>query len=248
MTDLPAQAGNDKISREMNSVHLAAHAFGANDIQTAFSILETEFSKQFYEDMPEIYRSELNPVIKAAFNDQLDDWARERLAQRLTDAGLPVIANGTSDRELLRILGAGQYRFGWILKKKAMPQPLGPQLSQERINMLKRVNDQLEKWEMWAAAEALVWDPHGDRGSKITLHEISSQTNDQIYAGVRIVFNAKSRIDGIPMKSLTLRNVNVYPYAYECIIGQSTDPKFSRRSKVVIDVNDRIIEGLKQTY
>jgi|GEM_PF-5103531 len=248
MTDLPAQAGNDKISREMNSVHLAAHAFGANDIQTAFSILETEFSKQFYEDMPEIYRSELNPVIKRAFDDQLDDWARERLGQRLTDAGLPVIANGISDQQLLRILGPGKHRYGWILKENAMPQPLGPQLTQERIDMLKRVNDRIEKWQMWAAIEALVWDPYGDRGSKITLHDIASQTNDQIYTGVRIVFNAKSRIDGIPMKSLTLRNVSVYPYAYGCFIGQSTDPKFSRRSKVVIDVNDRIIEGLKKTY
>ena len=248
MADLPAQAGNDKISREMNSVQLAAHAFGTNDIQSAFSILETEFSKQFYEDMPEIYRSELNPVIKAAFDNQLDDWARERLGQRLTDAGLPVIASGMSDQELLRILGAGQYRYGWILKKKTIAQPLGSRLSQEQIDLFKQLNQRLDKWEMWAAVEALVWDPYGGRESQITLHDISNQINTQIYAGVRIVLNAKSKVDGTPMQSLRLRNVNVYPYAYECTIGQSTDPKFSKRSEVIIDSSDRIIRGLKKTY
>ena len=242
MMNTPAQAGNEKAANQDASVLKAIDALKSNKIQDAFELLETAFSKRFYADMSVIHRTQLNPAIKQAFDQSLNQWTREVFADRLTQAGLPVIASGISDQELLRILGNVNSRYEWRLSMKGKLENLGLRLTKERVEELRTMARHPKSLQIWTATDALTWSPSELRDSLIADEET------EVKAGVRIVFNDKSDVSTDESQLLKFHNVDLFPYASGCMINISDNRKLSVRQLVVVDKNDQIVEGLKKRY
>lgn len=224
----------------MDAIARAIASFNENYIDEAFRTLESVFTHRFYPEVPFILREELDAAIEQAFDRIKASTSDAKyvipLADKLTQAGLPVVQNGISDRELLRVLGIANPSYDWQWRPGMHPSRLVTVLTEELLDELQKTVRLTPFWEMRAVTSFLVWSVTEGRESKVQA------------GGARIELTRESKITGTPKQSLHLHNVNVYPYVTGCMVLRSNRRGFSNRKEVTINLYDKIAHGLKKTY
>ena len=220
----------------MDAISRAIASFNENYVDEAFRVLESVFTYRFYPEIPLILREELDPAIGQLFDRMKRDEPKYviPLADKLTQAGLPVVQNGISDRELLRALSVANPSFDWQWRPGMHPTRFVTVLTDELLDKLQKTARETPLWEMRATTSMFVWN---------MTEESKVQTG-----GVRFELTPESNITGTPKQLLHLHNVKLYPYVTGCMVQRSSRRGFSNRKEVTINMYDKITHGLKKTY
>lgn len=234
-------AGSDKASSKADGVLLAVHALNNSNFNEAFNTLGAVFSsRRFYPEMSHVFREQLKPAIETAFNELTVRGDQIMFGERLTEAGLPVVANDISNQDLLTILASlnPRYEWQWPVEtdpKKAKPQMLAVRLDDECLEKYKHKATQPKNWTMRAEIDVLTWMPTTLGKAKISP------------GGVDIELNSKSEITRTSSGSLGLHNVHLYPYAAGVMLSVPKGRVKIRNGKrrlVTVNRYDQIATGL----
>ena len=203
------------------------------DIQQAFVLLgAAHHSRRFYPSMDPVTKDMVDPALIAGFMRLNDEWSRQKFTFALKEAGLPVIQL-TDHTHVLEALERVDATYRWSWDTQTPPSPLSQFLTKKKIVEFQEMSSYLRYgWYFTGTTDVFAWSQLNPEAPPVIKK-----------GGIKIVVTPRSKITGVPEKSLTLKNVTIRPFVAPGMTQRPERLSLEKRRIVVVNALDRLERG-----